>query len=233
MEISKILQYQKIDGELFKIEKMLKNSQNRKLANELYKKANDAQNRSVELENQAKELLVRVKTIREQFDLQNKMLSQVKSKDISKLSEKEIENMITLKDRLLQNSNFLDKNLTRLAENVKQVIDEYQKASKIYNDARTKYNDCKVAYDKEMAEIEPKKKEIEAKLAQEEKDIAKEDLEKYKRLRADNIFPIYVPLRDNHCGGCNIELPVAVVSRIKETGALQCEHCHRIIYFHM
>lgn len=233
MEITKILQYQKLDSELFKIEKTLKNSVNRKLANELYKKANDAQNRSVQLENQAKDLLARVKTIREQFEMQNKMLAQVKSKDVDKLSEKEVENLIVLKDKLSQNSNFLDKNLTRLAENVKQVIDEYQKASKIYNDARSKYNDCKASYDKELAEIEPKKKEIEAKLAQEEKGIAKEDLEKYKRLRADNIFPIFVPLRDNHCGGCNIELPVAVVSRIKETGALQCEHCHRIIYFHI
>lgn len=233
MEITKILQYQKLDSELFKIEKALKNNQNRKIANDLYKKANDAQARSVQLETQAKNLVEQIKKIRQQFEMQNKMLNQVKNKDFDNLDEKEVENLFVLKDKLAQNSNFLDKNLTRLAENVKLVIDEYQKASKIYNEARQKYSACKAAYDKELAEVEPKKKEIESKLAEEEKNIAKEDIEKYKRLRKDNIFPVFVPLRDNHCGGCNIELPVAVVSRIKDTGALQCEHCHRIIYFHI
>lgn len=231
MDFTKLLQYQKIDGELFKIERDCKNNPNRKTANEMYKRAGDAQARSVKLEQQAKELLDRIKTIREQFELQNKMLLQVKNKNFDNLESKEVEQLLILKDKLAQNSNFLDKNLTKLAESVKLVIDEYQKASKIYNEARKKYAECKAQYDKEMAQIEPKKAELEKALLKEEKGIDKDALERYKKLRQDNIFPVYVPLRNDSCGGCNIELPVALIARLKESGALQCDHCHRIIYY--
>ena len=231
MDFTNILQYQKLDSELVKLERALRDNPHRKVANEMQKKAVDAQNRSVELENKAKELLARIKTIREQFEMQNKMLSQVKSKDIDKLEAKEVENLIVLKEKLAQNSNFLDKNLTKLAENVKMVIDEYQKASKVYSEARNKFNESKAAYEQELAIVDPKRKELEGKLAKEAAGIAKDTMEKYKKLRQDNIFPVFVPLRNNSCGGCNMELPTAVISRIKESGALQCEHCHRIIYF--
>ncbi len=231
MDIAKIIEYQKTDAELFKIEKASRENPNRKIANDMQKRASDAQKRSVELEDKAKVLTEQIETIKKQFEAQNKMLGQVLSKDVDALEAGDVDKLIELKDKLSQNSNFLDKNLTRLAENVKMVIDEYQKATKIYQDARVKYNESKTAYDKSMTEIEPKKKELESNLATAEKGISKETLDKYKRLRADNIFPVFVPLRGNSCGGCNMELPIAQVSKLKENGTLQCEHCHRIIYF--
>lgn len=231
MDIAKIIEYQKTDAELFKIEKATRENPNRKIASDMQKRASDAQKRSIDLEDKAKVLNDQIATIKKQFEAQNKMLNQVVNKDVDNLEAGEVDKLIELKDKLAQNSNFLDKNLTRLAENVKMVIDEYQKATKIYQDARVKYNESKAAYDKTMAEIEPKKKELEDKLVSAEKGISKETIEKYKRLRADNIFPVFVPLRNNSCGGCNMELPVAQISKLKENGTLQCEHCHRIIYF--
>ena len=231
MDIAKIIEYQKTDAELFKIEKTMRENPNRKTANEMQKRASDAQKRSVELEDKAKVLNDQIATIKKQFEAQNKMLSQVINKDVDNLDSTDVDKIFELKEKLAQNSNFLDKNLTRLAENVKMVIDEYQKATKVYQDARVKYNESKTAYDKSITEIEPKKKELESKLATAENGISKETLDKYKRLRADNIFPVFVPLRGNSCGGCNMELPIAQVSKLKENGTLQCEHCHRIIYY--
>lgn len=230
MDIAKIVEYQKLDTELFKIEKATRENQARKTANEMQKRAQDAQKRSIDLEEKAKVLVEQIETIKKQFEAQNKMLNQVLSKDVEGMDETEVEKHIELKDKLAQNSNFLDKNLTRLAETVKAVIDEYQKASKIYQDARVKYNESKASYDKYLAEIQPQKKDIESKLASAEKGISKETIEKYKRLRQDNIFPVFVPLRNNSCGGCNMELPIAQIGKLKENGYLQCEHCHRIIY---
>lgn len=231
MDIAKIIEYQKLDTELFKIEKATRDDINRKNANEMQKRAQDAQKRSVELEEKAKTLNDQIEKIKVQFQAQTKMLNGILNKDVDNLEVEELEKLAGNKEKLIQNSNFLDKNLTKLAESVKAVIDEYQKASKVYQDARNKYNENKTAFDKTMAEIQPKKKEIQDKLALAEKGISKETLEKYKRLRTDNIFPVFVPLRGNSCGGCNMELPIAQVSRLKENGTLQCEHCHRIIYF--
>ncbi len=231
MDITKILDYQKLDTELFKLEKAIRDNNHRKTANEMLKRANDAQTRSVQLENNAKELVERINKIKEQFEVQNKMLNQVLVKDVDNMDEKEVENMLVLKDKLMHNSNILDKSLSQLAEKVKLVIDEYQKVGKIYSDARNKYSVSKASYDKELAEIEPKKKELESSLKSQEKGLEKDALEKYKKLRQDNIFPVFVPLREHSCGGCNMELPIATISKIKESGSIQCEHCHRIIYF--
>lgn len=230
MDISKILDYQKLDGELFALEKSLRDNPNRKIASDMHKRATEAQKRAEDLEKMAKDLLTRVDKIKDQFEQQNKALAQILAKDVDKMEEQEIAQLSSSKDKLLQNSNILDKNLSKLAESVKMVIDEYQKTSKIFADARNKYNSSKAELDKNSAEIEPKKQELIKKLASEEKNLDKNILEKYKKLRNDNIFPVLVPLTNNHCGFCKMELAVAVVSKINEQGFMQCEHCHRIIY---
>ena len=56
-------------------------------------------------------------------------------------------------------------------------------------------------------------------------------LNRYKSLRQDNIFPVYVPLvNDCMCGGCRMELPSNNVERLKKEKTLECDSCRRIIY---
>ena len=64
MDIAKIIEYQKTDAELFKIEKTMRENPNRKTANEMQKRASDAQKRSVELEDKAKVLNDQIATIK-------------------------------------------------------------------------------------------------------------------------------------------------------------------------
>lgn len=230
MDITKILDYQKLDIELFKLENAINENKHKKAADEMHKRAQAAQKRSIELEEQAKELVELISKVKEQFELQNKKLNQVLDKDVDKMGEKELENLSALKDVLLKNSNILDKNLSQLAEKVKHVLDEYQRTGKAYNEAIVKFKENKSAFDKEFAELEPKKKELEKQLSTQEKAVPKELLDKYKKLRLDYKPPLVVELRNNFCGGCNMELPMATISKIKENGSIQCEHCHRIIY---
>ena len=63
-----------------------------------------------------------------------------------------------------------------------------------------------------------------------EKDIPQDIFAKYKTLKGDKIFPVYVALDNGHCSGCRVEIPTSKVNKIKAEGSIVCEQCHRIIY---
>ena len=44
MDLSKILEYQKLDGQLVKIERQIKNNENKKTANKMHENMKEAQN---------------------------------------------------------------------------------------------------------------------------------------------------------------------------------------------
>ena len=52
---------------------------------------------------------------------------------------------------------------------------------------------------------------------------------KYKEMKEKGIFPVYVNIEDNFCGGCKVELSLNFIEKLKEKKMLSCEHCGRII----
>lgn len=232
MDITKILEYQKVDSGLFNLERQLRQNANKKTADEMAASARQAQNRTAELENKASALLKDIETIKKQFEAQESKLNEITSKNLDKLTKAEIDGYLALKDKLAQNLNILDRNLTKLAENVSATLTDFNKTAKVFNAARDKMMTSKQAYEADLAKIEPEKVRLEGELKQLEKGIDGQLLEKYKKRRADNLFPILVPLLNgNSCGGCHMELSFAQVSKIKQEGLLSCEHCRRLIYF--
>lgn len=230
MDITKILDYQNLDSELFKLEKSLRDNQNKKLAISLQDSAKKAQERSGQLEQRAESLIKEIETVQKQFEIQSAKMKEIFAKDIDKMSKEEVENLLALKDKLSQNLAILDKNLTKLAENVNAVLADFNKTRKIFTTAKENYVTAKEAYDKEAKVVEPQMAEIKKKLESLAKGIDGKVMEQYQKRRNDNIFPIFVPLNNNLCGYCHIELPAVNISKIKEEGHITCEHCRRIIY---
>lgn len=231
MDITKMLDYQTTDSELYKLEKSLRDNSNKKVAAEMSNTAKASQQRSFELEKKAGDLLREIETVKKQFQIQNDKMNQILAKDVANMSKEEVENMFILKDKLVQNLAILDKNLTKLAENVNAVLADFNKTIKTYNLAKERFTQSKSAYDKDVEAIEPKKQELIKKLAVLSKGIDKELMEKYNKKRQDNLFPVLVQLVGNNCGGCHMELPAAQISKLKTDGVLSCEHCRRIIYY--
>ncbi len=230
MDITKILDYQKLDSELFKLEKSLKENQNKKLAFSLQDSAKKAQERSSQLENRAESLVKEIETVQKQYEIQSAKMKEIFAKDVDKLSKEEVEQLLSLKDKLAQNLVILDKNMTKLAENVNAVLADFNKTRKIFASAKENYSKAKDAYDNEAKAIEPQMTELRKKLENLEKSIDAKVVEQYKKHRNDNIFPVFVPLSSNLCGYCHMELPAVNISKIKDEGHITCEHCRRIIY---
>ncbi len=230
MDIQKILDYQNLDSELFKIEKQIRDDDDKKRANVMHENMKNAQAKSIKLEEKAGSLLNEIDKVKKQLKIQNDKMEEFMSKDLKSLSKDELDKLEGLKNKLNQNLSILEKNLTSLAESVNSVLADFNKTIKVFNSSKEEFAKCKKNYDDKVQNIEKDKVEIEKKLKSLEKNIDSKLLEAYKKRRGENIFPIVVKLKGNSCGGCHIELPYANITKLDSEGILICEHCRRIIY---
>lgn len=230
MDLSKIIEYQTLDSKLFKIERELKNNENKKIANQMHQNMKDAQTKTLKLEERAGALLTEIEKVKKQFQIQQEKMNEFVARDLSKMSKEEIDKLAVLKDKLSQNLVILDKNLSSLAETVNAVLTEFNKTIKLANNCKEQYLKCKQAYENDVKAVEKDKNDIIKELQKLEKGIDGKIMEEYKKRRNENIFPVLVKLNGNSCGGCHIELPYANISSLDANGILSCEHCHRLIY---
>ena len=78
--------------------------------------------------------------------------------------------------------------------------------------------------------LQPKIDELTETLSKMEKDLNKEDFAKYKQLKNDNIFPVFVPINEKVCSACRMEVPSAKLDKLKNEKYIACEQCRRLIY---
>ena len=230
MEINKILEYQTLDSELFKLEKSLRDNQDKKMAAQMQNNAKIAQERSLKLDEKAKELEKEYQNAKNQYQIQKKKMDEIFEKDVDKLSKEEVEKLEKLKDKLAQNLSILERNFAKIAENMSGLLSEFNKTKNAFQMAKEQFARCKQNFDKAQSQALPRQQELTKKLTSLEKGIDAKIIEEYKKRRAENIFPVVVSLAGNCCGGCRVELSMANISKLKENGILTCEHCHRIIY---
>jgi len=231
MDFKNILEYQKIDGELYSLENLLAKSENKKKCIALSNLAKEAQAKSASLEERASGVLKEFEDAKAVLAQNTKLADALSKKEVEKMSKEELDHDLTFKDKLFSNLSVLDRKITKIAETINAILSEYNKTVKAYNEAKEKYKVCKDAYDKEVAEIEPKMKEIQKKLELLSKTVEPSLLQKYKEMRKDKKYPVYVPLLNNNsCGHCRMELSASAVVKLNSEGSLVCEHCRCVIY---
>lgn len=230
MKVDKILEYQKLDSQLFKIEKQLKDNENKKVASTMHENMKNAQTRSLKLEEKAGTILAEIEKVKKQFKVQEDKMNEFMAKDLSKMSKEEVKKVSILKDKLAQNLAILEKNLSALAENVNAVLADFNNTIKVFNTSKDKYLESKSKFDEDVKSVENEKQKIADELKKLEKNVDSKMMESYLKRRKENIFPVVVPLKGNCCGGCHIELAYANLSTLDNDGVLSCEHCHRLIY---
>jgi predicted nucleic acid-binding Zn-ribbon protein len=108
------------------------------------------------------------------------------------------------------------------------MLDEFKNTKNNIIKAKTKYAESKAKYDTEIEKIAPQCSEIRQKMIALQDSIDKNLFAKYQSIRNDKIFPVFVKLKDNHCGGCRVELPMAKVNKLKADKMITCDQCHRI-----
>ena len=230
MDIKSILEYQKKDAEKIKIERLLNSNPNKIGQNKMLETAKLSQQKSTELETKAGVVINEIESIKKTGEQNAAMLESLIAKDTEGLSEEELSNISANIQKISQNLAIIDKKLQQNAENVNMIIAEFNKTKDLHQKAKDKYSEYKTLFDAEFAKVKPEFDKIDAELKAMESKVDKDALAKYKARRAEKIFPVFVALSGNSCGGCRMEQAGVVVSKIKANGYLECENCRRIMY---
>lgn len=230
MNIEKLLEYQKKDFEIIKLERKINDSESKKVLNDMIAKVKESQNKSMQLEKVAGDLLAEYNKLVKTFEENSSKLETISKQKLENSSLAEIETYEHLTNSIANNLAILEKKFIFIAENINNILNQFESAKKSYNLARQNHKVHKEKYDKQMSEITPIINKIESELKEIEKQIEPDLLSKYKQKRQDKMFPIFVPEMENTCGGCRMSLSYVAMGNLKEKGFIECENCRRIIY---
>ena len=231
MELEKILQYQKIDMKVYKIEKeylQMKEIENMKRIVKTYAAKN---NDLKQLEANLKDALATLESVSAKIDA-------IVSEKLQKID------MDNLSDEQALNDAY--KLISQYDEEVNALTKEADKAIKAINDINydnKKINEEMNALNKEYAVNESGKKKKEGEMAvelapltQELKKMVQEafdkpTFEKYSALRKARRMPAFVPYLDGNCGACGMDVKIEVDKKLLAPGDIaECPHCGRIIF---
>lgn len=228
--MKKMLEYQKLDMELNKLKKNSLNSEDRAKLSKLKSYIVDSHNKGFKLEDDARGLLADYQKLKSQYESNCDKVQKLVDTDINTISLDKVDAFLSQINSLSSELFLLERNINIIITKIKNSLMDFDTTKKNIIKAKEKYNECKDKCDKEMEKITPKIKEIEEKMSALEKEIPADLFARYKAIKGDKIFPVFVSLSEGHCSGCRVEIPTAKVNKLKNEGAIVCEQCHRIIY---
>lgn len=231
MNLKPLLDYQKKDAELIKLEKQLNNNENKKIFSQMITVVKDAQNKSGALEKQAGDLLKEYQELKKNYENNIKSANIIINKKLETASDTDLETIEEIATNIVNNLTIMEKKLLQQADSVNRVLSAFNETRKRYNLARDKYTKHKELYDKESGDIQLQINEKTKEVKKLESGVDADLLAKYKQRRKEVDFPVIVPVLDKTCGGCHMELPSAFLANLKQKGVLECEHCRRYIYW--
>lgn len=232
MSVAKILEYQKIDMKLYKLERdYYKSDVVRAVAQ--YKQ--DAQNKNLMLNNLMAELkncYQQISAINDKYEeaeaLRNELLNvDFNTFDDAKDFEKYEKNLAKVEENLSEIAKEMAKLTKRINEisvenkNLNELVDKYliayKRASDLSDKAKSKVLEDGKPYAVQKKALEP--------------DIEEKYLAKYKVLRSKKIMPAFVPYQDGNCLGCGVEIRIEVDRFLNNKyDCVECPHCGRMVF---
>ncbi len=225
-----ILQYQNLDGALLEIEKKLKNNESRKLSMKLTAYKQDAEERLVKIEAKAGELstslanaIANINMVKETLDEHIKAVEDLE----------DIEEIKYLKKKIVSELDSLDshdKTIKSIIDEINSMQDSYNEISNKLPKAVSQLSSANDTFGKIVAEAKPQIDSLKEQKKELEKSLDSALLAEYKKVRAQNLYPVFVELgAGNTCGGCHMTTSVDYATLDAE-GYVKCENCNRRVY---
>ena len=227
--IEELLEYQKVDGELRKVELELGASDERKKMMQARKVMKNAESRIAAHDKRAVELKQSIEALSQRCNEIAKAIGEYSELDELVEGGADItfykKNAQALSDRLRALKAELQKVLAEaesVSQEYKKLMEQGKQMNKQYKEFGKKYQELEGSRAAEVEGIKSRLGTIAAKLP-------KEILERYQVKRRENIFPVVVPLTNNMCM-CGMDLPLSHQSKLAGGHVIECENCHRFIY---
>ena len=228
--INKILEYQKYDMKMFKLEKSLEERPDRQNALKLQASIKNMENSIVKMDKELQDYNQQIAKVRQSMQEIIEKVNALVSRSNSADKQDEFDDIMVNSDKLLDELSIFEKEADVIKKKIDAIHESYAKFKEKYKDEVKKYTETKNRYTEWKKSIEPQAIEIKKALNLLEKDLHGEIFEKYKSLRNNKIMPAIVHLMgETQCGGCYMELSVGCLTKLRDNKITECENCGRLI----
>lgn len=224
-----VLEIQKLEGTKRKLQANLNNSKEAKLLAEFTKVMKEGKQFVENVSEVASEMVKEYNEIEKKYNNYLAKAEITEKQSIEKSNLESLDMLVDSTSSLASDCSFMEQRMRELTEKSTKLLNDYTVAMNQLKDTKQKVNTLKQITLKMEENLKPQLEEIDNQILDLEKKASKEDLEVYKKMLNDNIFPVFVSLNGNRCGGCQMELPLSLVEKLKLKGRLHCEECRRII----
>ncbi len=228
--IDKLLEYQKEDCNLREIEITLSSSKERKAAIEAKKFLEGVEESIKVLEIKAEQLNNALDLAKVEHD---KLLEQKGELDgaMATVSDENEANYLAKKaEELIGKLKAISQTFTQITADMQTVLGEYASLVKKFKATQAEYAENAKKYSELKESVLGKRTEIEAKLEEIKKQVDPSLMARYQKKREGKMYPIVYEVTSNVCGACNMELPMAVQTRLKNGEVIECDQCGRMLY---
>ena len=225
-----ILKYQELDAKLQQLEKKISSSTEKAVMNQMISYVKDAQNKSIELENKAKKMMEEYVVLKKEYDKNVLAIKELTSKDSNELTTAQMDEIFNQINLISSNLYMIERNLNIQLVNIKTILKEFETTKNGVIKARAKHKESKEKYEALVNTVNPQIETVKKEMLKLESSVDAKLLTKYKAVKHDNIFPVFVPINNGNCGGCRMALPMGLLDKIKSQGYIVCEQCGRVIY---
>lgn len=225
-----ILKYQELDSKLQQLEKKMATSSEKSVMNQMIGYVKDAQNKSAELEQKAKKMMDEYINLKKEYDKNILLIKELTAKNSDELTTAQMDEIFHQINLVSSNLYMIERNLNIQLVNIKAILKEFENTKNGVIKARNKHKESKEKYEALVNTINPEMDKIRQEMTKLEPSIDAKLLAKYKSVRHDNIFPVFVPLNNGNCGGCRMALPMGKVDKIKSDRYIVCDNCGRVIF---
>lgn len=228
-EIKKLVELQQLDEAIFRIRRELEAIPEKlKEFTDIIKEKESIYTTSEEklkkLKVRQKEKEIELLTKEETIKKHQTQLYQIKTNKEYTAMEKEIAS-------LKADNSILEEGIINLLDEADAVEKEIADNKKIYEQEKSRIEAEKNKVEQEKSQLEAELKNIEAQRSEFVKNIHKNILSKYERILHAKDGLALVPVVEDACGGCNMNLPPQVINEVKlKNDLIFCGNCSRILY---
>ena len=197
-----------------------------------YKKVlQEGRTRFEQLESQANEIIKNYNSAMNRYSKFKGNSEIVKKRNVENINLDNISSLITDANSLVGELSEENRRVEELVRKAEEIVRKSAELSNKLTEAKKRSVNIKARIEEKRQEVAPKIAEIENRIkALEPKVEDKEKYAKYKEMKSNGIFPVYVSLEDSRfCGGCKTELSLNFIEKLKNKKMMPCEHCGRII----
>ena len=228
--LTQILNYQATEAKLIKLQRELNNNKAKDSLAKMVATVKQEQANLITLENQAKEIFDGFEKCKGEYAQVEKALEKLIATPIDDKGEKELADLNKKITDMANKLSNLGRSVSKSSMLANQILKDFERVKKNIIISKEKHKQAKEEYDKVLATLEPQVEEVKKQLASLEKQIDAKIMARYKQSRNDGIFPVFVPLNGQSCGGCSMSLSAAYESKLNANGYVECEQCRRLIY---